>query len=123
MMSMDTRERVAAAKAAGHPASEVAEVFGVSESEVYRLAKRRRETGTVDGATGARRGRPPKAAAEGEARVRAYVGARPDATLAEISEACRLGMTPSGVWRLLRRMGYRYKKKTFHASERGRARR
>lgn len=67
MMSMDTRERVAAAKSAGHPASEVAEVFGVSASEVYRLAKRKRETGTVDGTT-----------------------------LAEVSEACGLGMTPSG---------------------------
>lgn len=32
MMSMDAREQVVAAKAVGHPASEIAEVFSVSGS-------------------------------------------------------------------------------------------
>ena len=122
-MSLDTRERVAAAKAAGHPASEVAEFFGVSEREVYRLAKLERETGTADGSTGARRGRPPKVGPEGEARLREAVAARPDATLAELAAGLALPLTPSGLWRLLDRMGYRYKKKQVHASERGRPRR
>lgn len=65
MMSPDTRER-AAAKAASHPASMAAKLFGVSE----------RETGTADGSTGARRDRPPKVSSEGEARLCEAVAAR-----------------------------------------------
>lgn len=73
-MDLDTRER-AAAKAAGRPVPEAAELLGASEREACRLAKPKRETGAADGSTGARRGRPPKVGPE-EARLREEVAAR-----------------------------------------------
>ena len=65
-MDLDTRER-AEAKTADRPVPEATELLGISERETCRLAKLKRETGTADGSTGTRRGRPPKVGPE-EAR-------------------------------------------------------
>lgn len=81
--------RQQAASPVAGPAS-FAAVFGVSESEVCRLAKTKRETGTVDGSTGARRGR-------GGARARRgrFTGARAAMTEGPLAARTRASRTTS----------------------------
>jgi transposase len=80
--SQDLRERVLATVDAGRAVREVAPLFKVSLSYIYKALERRAATGDVT----PRRGggsRPPKLAGH-EAALLAHVRSRPDATLAEL---------------------------------------
>ena len=79
--SVDLRERSLRALASGMPAAEVARLFDVSGSSLYRW--RRRQGAGIGLTPGRSSGRPRAIAPEAEAALRAQVVATPDATLAE----------------------------------------
>lgn len=83
---MDLRRRVAAACDAGQTRGQIAERFGVSESWVGKLMRRRRETGSLAAKPrSGGRGRL-KVGLASLGRLKALVEAKPDATLAELRD-------------------------------------
>lgn len=103
-------------------AEEVGAAFKVSASTVRRLARRRRETGSVELRV-ARRGRKPALSPRDLARLDAYIEARPDATVAEARRDLGFACCDETVRRAVVRLGWVFKKKSVHASERERPRR
>jgi transposase len=113
--SLDLRTRVAAAcREAGACKAEVARRLGVSRSFVKDLVRRQATTGSLapKPATG---GRARYLDAAAQAWLVAYVGAHPDATLAELGQAWQQrGGRPVGqtcVWQVLDAHRLRRKKK------------
>jgi len=78
--SLDLRERIVQAVAAGTPQAAVAEQFDVGRATVERYVRRHR-AGTLPPRRSP--GRPARIGPEAEATLRAQVAATPDATLAE----------------------------------------
>lgn len=113
--SNDLRSRVLAAVDGGARVREVAEVFRVSVSYVYKALIRRRRTGE----TTARQpcGRPPRKLAGHEEALLGRLRAQPDATLIELRDwliAERAITVSLGcLWRTLDRLGLRLKKSRF----------
>jgi transposase len=110
---MDLRARVMAAVDEGEPTLEVAARFGVHDSWVRKLKRRRKRTGSI--APHPHGGGPErKIDAATERRLRALVCANNDATLEEL----RAGLAKEGksvsitsIWRALARLGLTLKKK------------
>ena len=102
--SMDLRERVARAHAESGSSAEVAEVFGCSESWVRRVSQRLRETGSVAPKSTARTDDQRAFDDADEAKIRALIKGRPDATLAEVAEAVGKPACPGTVSRTLTRL-------------------
>ena len=106
--SMDLRTRVFKAWEASGDADAVAATFGVSRAWVHRLAQRQREAGSLAPRTQTKfRAR---VLAGQEARLKATVNARPDATLSEIREALPTTAALSTLWLELDRLGLTVKK-------------
>ena len=109
-LSLDLRERiVAAALAGGQTRRQVAERFSVGLTTVEKLVRLWRTAGSP--APKPIPGRPRAVDSAGEARLRAALAARPDATLAELRDACGLSCSLSAVHRALARMRYSRKKR------------
>ena len=106
--SMDLRVRVLADGDAGLSTAEVAEKQRVSASWVRRLKQRRRETGEI--APRPAGYPPPKKLAGQEERLRAYLRATPDATLAKVRRDLGLDGVLSPLWRRLRELKLTLKK-------------
>ena len=108
---MDLRKRVlAACDAKEGTRKEIAERFKVSESWLYYLLRRRRETGEYrswDGHAGR------KAVFEGKSltKLKALVDEQPDRTLAELCQLSGKDCSIMAVWRGLEKLGSRYKKR------------
>jgi transposase len=102
--SMDLRERVARAHAESGSSAEVAETFGCSESWVRRLTQRLRETGSLAARSTARTDDQRAFDGADEAKIRALIRERPDATLAEVAEAIGKPACPGTVSRTLKRL-------------------
>ena len=102
--SMDLRERVARAHAECGSSAEVAETFGCSEAWVRRVTQRLRQTGTVAPRSTARTGDQRAYDDEDEAKIRALIRERPDATLAEVAEAVGKPASLGTVSRTLKRL-------------------
>ncbi len=118
--SQDLRERVLAAVDAGRAVREVASLFRVSISYIYKALGRRAATGDV----APRRGggsRPPKLAGH-EAALLAHLRAKPDATLAELRrwlfEVRGVSVSNACIWTGLERLGWTLKKS--HSGRRSR---
>lgn len=121
MLNYDERVRITDAYERNHDAALVADVFGVSEREVYRLEQRKK-----DGDLALRvhdRGRKSKLSAEDHERIRDLLTSRPDITIKEIKSTLNLDISISRLSRIIRNSGYRLKKKVMHASEQKRPRR
>ena len=104
--SQDLRDRVLAAGDRGMAASEVAQVFDVSESWVRRVRQRRRENGEttprpMGGATVIK--------IDGR-RLAELVRQQPDATLLELRGMLGVACTESAVCMALKRLGISFKK-------------
>lgn len=116
----DLRDRVPAAVDEGRPAREVAPVFRVSISHIYKALGRRAATGEVAPRRGGRR-RPPKLAGH-EAALLAHVRSRPDAPLAELRrwpfETRGVSVSAGCLWNALDRLGRTLKKS--HSARRSR---
>ena len=106
-----------------HDAKMIAQAYGVSEREVYKLAAQMRETGSVELRTG-NCGRKPKLSEEELKRVDKAIQAQPDITLGELIMNLELDISESRLSRIVReKLGYSLKKKVIHASEQERPRR
>ena len=91
---------------------ETAESFGCSEAWVRRLIQRRRETGSLELAP--RKPRTPdtyKLDADDLDKLAGLIAAKPDMTLAELSEALGNKASVPTVWRATRKLGLRLKKR------------
>jgi transposase len=106
--SMDLRERVMKAWEASGDADEIAATFAVSRAWVHRLAQRERETGSI--APRPQTKFRSRVLAGQEARLKALVIARPDATLAELREALPTTAALSTLWLEIDRLGLTFKK-------------
>lgn len=110
--ALDLRERVLRARRQGHSAYDVAKQFSLSKRSVERYWRRYLDTGQ---ATARKMGghRTSRLAAH-DTTLRAWIGQRPDLTLAELQQRCRqelqvrLGIT--ALWHRLERLGLSYKK-------------
>ena len=108
--SMDYRRAAARAYDECGSSIEVAEQFGCSQSWVRRLVQRRRERGTLEPGSSARRDDQRAYDEADEAKIRELIRARPDATLAEVAEALAKPASPAAVSRTLKRLDLPRKK-------------
>ena len=102
-------------------AKEVAECFSVDTSTVYRLAKRMRETGSVETKV-SQRGRKPALSQADIQDIDQMIQAQPDITIHELREKLQLSVSDETVRKAVLKLGYVYKKKSLHAPERERPR-
>lgn len=113
-LSLDLRERIAAALAAGETTRAVAQRFGVSVATAVRLGQKQRAGhGLQPGKMGGHR--PFALGPETVAWLREHVAEKGDLTIraltAELAERGTV-VTPDTVWRCLRRLGLSFKKNT-----------
>jgi transposase len=110
--SQDLRKRVIAAVDDGGDAYELAPLFRVSVSYIYKVLGRRRRTGETT-ARSQRHGPLPRLAPYDEV-LRARVETVPDATLAELRawllSEHKIKIGNSSLWKRLRRLGLTLKK-------------
>lgn len=105
-----------------HPnAGDIAEAFSISKSSVYRLVEQYRKTGTVKLQV-SKRGRKPVLSKEDKQNISQLIDEHPDITIDEIRSQLSLKAGYATVERAALEMGYTYKKKSMHASERERLR-
>jgi transposase len=118
--SRDLRERVAAAVDRGEGSQrEIARIFCVSLTFVFRLLRRRREADTLDPKPHG--GCPsPSLGPDDMQRLAELIGKQPDATLEQLRERGGFQCSLTTIWRALRRLGQTRKKKNLHADEQGR---
>ena len=122
MLSIETRERLVRGYERTHDAKMIAQAYGVSEREVYKLAAQMRETGSVEPRTG-NCGRKPKLSEEDLKRVDKAIQAQPDITFGELIKNLKLDISESRLGRIVReKLGCSLKKKVIHASEQERPR-
>jgi transposase len=107
---MDFRRAVAAAYDELGSSIEVAEQFNCSESWVRRLIQHRRERGTLEPLTTARRDDQRSYDDADEQAIRKLIQRKPDATLAEVAEAIGKPAHPGTVSRTLKRLNLPRKK-------------
>lgn len=121
MLHNEARELLVRGYEATHDAEGIAKAYSVSKWTVYRLVGQKRKTGTVALRT-SQRGRKPLLTKQDHARIRASIEERPDITIEELREKLELKASYSTVERAVNKMGYTYKKKSLHATERERTR-
>ena len=122
MLSNETRRRLVRGYERTHDAKMIAQAYGVSEREVYKLAAQMRETESVDLRTG-HCGRKPKLTEKDLERVDKAIQAQPDITFGELITDLGLDSSESRLGRIVReKLGYSLKKKVIHASEQERPR-
>ena len=109
-LSMDLRERIVSAYAAGEGSHAVlAARFSVSKAVVGKLVRQQREQGTLEPQLHLR-GRKLAITGEKLAQLQQHLVDHPDATLAERIEALGLDCCINTMWLTIRRLGCRYKK-------------
>lgn len=108
--SMDYRRAAAAAYDECGSSAEVAEQFGCSESWVRRLIQHRRERGTLEPMSTARRDEQRTYGDADERKILDLIERRPDATLKEVAEALGKPAHECTVSRTLTRLGLPRKK-------------
>jgi transposase len=112
-LSLDLRERIAAAVAQGEPVRVVAARFQVSAASAVRLGQKQRAGA---GLAPAKRGRPRPSLITGSAAdwLRARLAEKPDLTLRALAAELRergTRVTHDTVWRFVRRQGLTVKKR------------
>ena len=116
MLHNEARKLLIEALEKKHKVQEVADCYSVNRSTVYRLKKRWEETGSFETRTSLR-GRKPALSPEKLASIDHLVKDKPDITLQEIVDTLHLTVSIETVRKALLKLGYRRKKKAFHASE------
>jgi transposase len=87
----------------------IAATFDVSVAWIYRLAQRRRETGSI-APRKPTQVRSRTLSSDDEVRLVALITVRPDATLAELQRALPTRAALSTLWRTIDRLGLTVKK-------------
>ena len=121
MLHNEARKLLIQALNKTHNAKEVAECFSVNTSTVYRLAKRMRETGSVETRTSLR-GRKPSLSPEDIQNIDQLIQQQSDITIHEIVDRLQLRVSDETVRKAVLKLGYVYKKKSLYASEQERPR-
>ena len=121
MLHNEARKLIPEAYDKGVSIKESAECFSVNSCSIYRLLKRRNETGSYEPQTYLR-GKKPKLSDTDQQNILALMKKQPDITCLEIIETLNLSVSIDTVWRFLQKQGYRRKKKSLHASEQERPR-
>ena len=106
MLHNEARKLILEGYDKGIRVKELAKCFSVNTCSIYRLLKRRNETGSYETRTNLR-GKKPKLS---------------DADHQHILSLLNLPVSINTVWRFLQKAGYRRKKKSLHASEQERPR-
>ena len=108
--SLDLRERIVAAYAAGGASlAEIGRCFRVSGRVVGKFVRQQRELGTLEPQVH-RRGRKPAISGKDKDRLREHLEQYPDATVLERRDALGFTCSEKTLWQTLRTMGWRYKK-------------
>ena len=121
MLHNEARKLILEAYDKGISVKELAECFSVNTSSIYRLLKRRKETGKYETRTNLRGCKPKITETEGQDILK-LLNSQPDITCLEIIQTLNLSVSLDTVWRFLQKQGYRRKKKSLHAAEQERPR-
>ncbi len=121
MLHNEARELLVRGYEATHDAEGIAKAYSESKWTVYRLGEQKRKTGSVTLRT-SQRGRKPLLTQTDKERIVACIKETPDITIDELREKLNLKASYSTVERVVNGMGYTYKKKSLHATERERPR-
>ena len=121
MLHNEARKLILEAYDKGVSVKELAKCFSVNTCSIYRLLKRRNETGSYETQTNLR-GKKPKLSNADHQRILSLLEKQPDITCLEIIETLNLSVSIDTVWRFLQKAGCRRKKKSLHASEQERPR-
>ena len=121
MLHNEARKLILEGYDKGVSVKELAKCFSVNTCSIYRLLKRRNETGSYETQTNLR-GKKPKLSDADHQHILSLLEKQPDITCLEIIETLDLPVSIDTVWRFLQKAGYRRKKKSFHASEHERPR-
>jgi transposase len=108
-MSMDLRKRIINARERGDSVAKIAREKEVTERAVYQLLARYKDTGSYAPLpkSGGRKSVIDEALA---AEIKAKITERPDITLSEIIEEFKLDICVSAMCRIVKRLGFSYKK-------------
>ncbi len=121
MLHNETRELLVQGYEKSHDVKAIAEAYSVSKWTVYHLVEQKRQTGSVALKT-SQRGRKPLLQEADKIRIRQCIEGTPDITIEEIREKLDLKASYTTVERAIHGMGYTFKKKSLHATERERSR-
>lgn len=121
MLSKEVRELLVEAYERTHSATEVARCFGVNRGTVYEYVNRKKNNQSLDVMTD-KRGRKPKLSQQDLDDIKHAIEEQPDITIRELIEKLSLHVGDETVRRAVVKMGFVYKKKSLHASERERPR-
>lgn len=121
MLSTEVRELMVKAYEESGNTTEVAKYFSVSRSTVLAYVKQMRETGSVAVRT-SERGRKPILTQTNLDNIKETILEQPDITIHEIKEKLNLPVSEENIREKVVKMGFVYKKKSLHASERERSR-
>ncbi len=121
MLSTEIRELMVKAYEKSHDAKEVARNFSVDKSTVYKYVRKMRKTGTVAVQT-SKRGRKSILSREQLDEIAETIINQPDISISEIKEKLNLPVSEENIREKVVQMGFVYKKKSLHASERERSR-
>ena len=121
MLHNEARKLILEAYDKGVSVKELAKCFSVNTCSIYRLLKRRNETGSYETQTNLR-GKKPKLSDADHQRILSLLEKQPDITCLEIIETLNLSVSIDTVWRFLQKAEYYRKKKSLHASEQERPR-
>ena len=112
MLHNEARKLILEAYDKGVSVKELAKCFSVNTCSIYRLLKRRNETGSYETQTNLR-GKKPKLSDADHQRILSLLEKQPDITCLEIIETLNLSVSIDTVWRFLQKAGYRRKKNLF----------
>ena len=121
MLHNEARKLILEGYDKGISIKELAKCFSVNTCSIYRLLKRRNETGRYETRTNLR-GKKPKLSDVDHQHILSLLEKQPDITCLEIIETLNLPVSIDTVWRFLQKAGYRRKKKSLHANEQERPR-
>lgn len=121
MLEKQTRELLVKAYEKSHNVSEVARNFSVNRTTVYNYINKKKNNISLEVRTNMR-GRKSKLTQKNLDDIKNLIEEQNDITIHEITEKLKLTVSDETVRRAVIKMGYVYKKKSLHASERERSR-
>lgn len=121
MLSREARELMVKAYERTHKATEVARMFGVNRGTVYEYYNRKKNNESLEVKT-SQRGRKPKLTQQDLDAIERKITEHSDITIHDITTELNLPVSEETVRKAVVKMGFVYKKKSLHASERERPR-
>ncbi len=121
MLEKQTRELLVKAYEKSHNVSEAARNFSVNRTTVYNYINKKKNNISLEVRTNMR-GRKSKLTQKNLDDIKNLIEEQNDITIHEITEKLKLTVSDETVRRAVIKMGYVYKKKSLHASERERSR-